>query len=102
MAVSEAIPSSVDLRKYIDTRFYGERPHIRGRSLLVSTVAITAEANHWSVDETAYNYGLSATEVLAALLYYQEYKAEIDRQDADEQKLFDAIYQQYGGFRGKS
>ena len=37
-AMSEQIPvpATVDLSKYIETRFFGERPHIRGRRLLVS------------------------------------------------------------------
>ena len=96
MTVSDSVPTTVDLRKYIDTQFYGERPHIRGRRLLVSMVAANAEGNHWDVADLAYNFGLSEEEVLAALLYYREHKAEIDQQDIEEQKLFDEMYRLYG------
>ncbi len=96
MNSQETTPTSVDLRKYIDTKFYGERPHIRGRRVLVSMIAANAEHNNLSVAELAYEFSLSDEQVLAALLYYREHKAEIDRQDEDEQKLFDAMYRLYG------
>lgn len=90
--MQEVIPTSVDLRKYIDTKYYGERPHVRGRRVLVSMIAANAETNHWSVPQLAYEFSLSEEQVLAALLYYREHKAEIDQQDAEEQKQFDEIY----------
>jgi len=96
MKVTEAIPTMVDLRKYIDQHFYGERPHIRGRRLLVSMISANAEANHMSVSELAYDFSLSEAQVLAALLYYREHKAEIDQQDIEEQKLFDDMQRLYG------
>lgn len=85
------IPAIVDLRKYIDTAFYGERPHIRGRRVLVSMIAANARANDWSVARLAHEFSLSEAEVLAALLYYDEHTADIDRQDAEEQRLFDEM-----------
>jgi uncharacterized protein (DUF433 family) len=96
MSTQEAVPTTVDLRKYIETRFYGERPHIRGRRVLVSMIAANSEGNKWSVPELAYNFGLSEEQVLAALLYYLEHKTEIDKQDIEEQKLFDEMYRLYG------
>jgi uncharacterized protein (DUF433 family) len=96
MSAKEAVPATVDLRKYIETRFYGERPHIRGRRVLVSMIAANSEGNNWGISELAYNFGLSEEQVLAALLYYLENKAEIDRQDIEEQKLFDEMYRLYG------
>ena len=96
MTLSESIPTTADLRKYIDTHFYGERPHIRGRRLLVSMIAANAESNHLSVAELAYEFTLTEEEVLAALLYYREHKAEIDEQDIKEQKLFDEMQRLYG------
>jgi uncharacterized protein (DUF433 family) len=82
---------SVDLSKYIDTAHYGERPHIRGRRILVSMIAANAEANSWSIARLAEEFSLSEEQVLAALLYYREHKSEIDRQDAEEQAIFDAF-----------
>jgi uncharacterized protein (DUF433 family) len=83
-------------RKYIDTTYYGERPHIRGRRVLVSMIAANAEANDWSIARLAEEFSLSEEQVLAALLYYREHKSEIDQQDAEEQALFDVIYEMQG------
>ncbi len=96
MSTKEAIPTTVDLRKYIETRFYGERPHIRGRRVLVSMIASNEEHNNLSISELAYEFSLSQEEILAALLYYHEHKAVIDQQDIEEQKLFDEMYRLYG------
>jgi uncharacterized protein (DUF433 family) len=87
------IPTIVDLRKYIATTFYGERPHIRGRRVLVSMIAANARENDWSAARLAHEFTLSEAEVLAALLYYDEHKADIDRQDEEEQRLFDEMYE---------
>lgn len=96
MTVQNAIPETVDLRKYIDTRFYGERPHIRGRRLLVSMIAANAEANNWSVTRLAHEFSISEEQVLAALLYYREHKTSIDAQDAAEQTAFDKMFRDHG------
>jgi uncharacterized protein (DUF433 family) len=93
--VSET-PTVVDLSKYIDTTFYGERPHIRGRRVLVSMMAANARDNDWPVSRLAREFSLSEEEVLAALLYYHEHKEEIDRQDAEEQRQFDNIIEAHG------
>jgi uncharacterized protein (DUF433 family) len=97
----DTVPATVDLRKYIETRFYGERPHIRGRRVLVSMIAANAEHNNLSRSDLAYEFSLSQEEVLAALLYYREHQAEIDQQDAEEQKLFDEMYRLYGSDKGE-
>jgi uncharacterized protein (DUF433 family) len=71
--MSVQIPETVDLRKYIDTQFFGVRPHIRGRRVPVAMIANRMRANHWTVAETAYDFTLSEAEVSVALLYYEEY-----------------------------
>jgi uncharacterized protein (DUF433 family) len=96
VTAQESLPATTDLRKYIETRFYGERPHIRGRRLLVSMLVANFEGNGWTVAETARNFGIAESEVLAALLYYHEHKAEIDSQDAEEQRQFDEMYRLHG------
>lgn len=96
MTVQEVVPATADLRKYIDTKYYGERPHIRGRRLLVSMVARNDQADQWQIAELAQDFSISEEEVLAALLYYREHKDEIDRQDAEEKKLFDEMYEKLG------
>ncbi len=96
MTTKETVPATVDLSKYIDFKFFGERPHIRGRRIWVSMIAANAEHNHWSVAELAYNFTLTEEEVLAALLYYREHKEDIDRQDIEAQKEFDELAERSG------
>ncbi len=90
------VPTTVDLRKYIEVRIFGERPHIRGRRIPVATIAHSAASQGWSVSELAYQFTLSEQQVLAALLYYQEHKDEIEVQEAEEQALLDEAYRLYG------
>ena len=87
---------ALDLSKYIEIRRYGERPHIRGRRVPVAVIAHSARDNDWSVEELAYQFTLSVPQVLAALLYYEEHKDEIERQEAAEQALKDEMYRLYG------
>jgi uncharacterized protein (DUF433 family) len=89
-------PPTLDLSKYIDTQFFGDRPHIRGRRIWVVMIAGSAATHHWDVAELAYQFTLSESEVLAALLYYQEHKDEIDAQEAEDQAARDEAYRLYG------
>jgi uncharacterized protein (DUF433 family) len=82
-------PATVDLSKYIETRLFGERPHIRGRRIPVAMIVRRARANGWTAAETAYDFTLSEAEVLAAMLYYEEHREQIDQQEAEEEQLFD-------------
>ena len=94
--MSAQIPHKVDLSKYIDTKLMEERPHIRGRRVSVAMVVITARGNRWDVAETAYQFTLSEAEVLAAMLYYEEHRKEIERQETEEQAKFDAMKRLHG------
>jgi uncharacterized protein (DUF433 family) len=96
MAVQTPVPTTIDVAKYIETRFFEDRPHVRGRRVPVATVAYSVRDNGWTVAETAHNYGLSEAEVLAALLYYQEHSNEIDVQEAEEVRLFNEMKARYG------
>jgi uncharacterized protein (DUF433 family) len=70
-----------NLSHYIETRFFGERPHLRGRRLPVATIISAARENGHGIAELAYDFTLSEAEVLAALLYYAEHKDTIDAQE---------------------
>jgi uncharacterized protein (DUF433 family) len=83
-------PERVDLRKYIELRLMRQRPHIRGRRIPVAIIVYQSRANGWTVTETAWNFSLSEAEVLAAMLYYEEHKTEIDQQEAEEARLIEA------------
>jgi uncharacterized protein (DUF433 family) len=87
---------AVDLSKYIEARYFGERPHIRGRRVPVAAIACYSTPKRRSVEEPAYDYTLSEPEVLAALLYYAEHKDEIDAQEVREQAEMDEMYRLYG------
>ena len=98
--MSVQIPQTVDLRKYIDTKLMEERPHIRGRRVPVAMVVFAARGNQWDVAETAYQFTLSEAEVLAAMLYYEEHRDEIDRQEVEERAKFDEMKRLSGSDQG--
>jgi uncharacterized protein (DUF433 family) len=87
---------TIDLSKYIETERMEERPHIRGLRLTVAMIVYSARGNNWDVAETAYQFSLSEAQVLAAMLYYQENKEEIDRQEIEEQAKFDKMKKLHG------
>jgi uncharacterized protein (DUF433 family) len=73
---------ATDLSKYIEQRFFGERPHIRGRRIPIAAIVHFGRENHRSVADLMDDFTLSEPEVLAALLYYSEHKEEVDAQEA--------------------
>ena len=91
---NQAVPTTVDLNKYIETRIFGERSHIRGRRIPVAVVVYFGRDNERTVAELMDDFSLSESEVLAALLYYAEHKDVIDAQQAVERELFDEVYRQ--------
>ena len=93
---NQSIPATVDLNKYIETRFFGERPHIRGRRIPVATIAHSTQSQGWSVADLAYQFTLSEPQVLAALLYYEENKDIIEVHEAAHQAQLDEAYRLYG------
>lgn len=95
MAAQNA-PTTVDLSKYIERRFFGERPHIRDHRIPVANIARRIQLNQWTVADAAEDFTLSEVEVLAALLYYEQHKDEIDAQEAQEQRLFEEMKRQHG------
>jgi uncharacterized protein (DUF433 family) len=90
-------PVMVDLSKYIEARLFGERPHIRGRRVPVAMIAYNHRKNGWTLAETAYNFTLSEGEVLAALLYYDEHREQIDAQEQEAIREFNELADQHGG-----
>ena len=90
------VPVAVDLAKYIDTTKFGERPHVRGRRLPIAVIAYSVGEKGWNIADLAYEFTLTEAEVLAALLYYQEHKVEIDAQEATEQTEKDEMFRRYG------
>lgn len=90
------LPSiTLDLSKYIETRYFGVRPHVRGQRIPVATIAHSSRSQGWSVSELAYQFTLSESEVLAALLYYEENRDEIEVQEAAYQAELDDAQRRY-------
>lgn len=73
---------ALDLTKYIEAKWFDDRPHIRGRRVPVWVIAYAAHTNDYNVKELAYDYTLTEAEIFAALLYYEEHKEQIDAQEA--------------------
>jgi uncharacterized protein (DUF433 family) len=84
----------VDLSDYIETRIFGERPHIRNRRVPVATVAYHAKVHAWDVARLAEEFFLSREEVLAALSYYEAHHELIDLQEAAYQRELDEAFEQ--------
>ncbi|PJF27913.1 MAG: hypothetical protein CUN53_02290 [Phototrophicales bacterium] len=74
--------SAVDLSEYIERKYFQQRPHVRARRIPVAVIAEAAYESGWSVPVIMQEYGLSETEVLAALLYYVEHRESIDALEA--------------------
>lgn len=85
------IPTKTDLRHYIDTEFFEERPHIRRRRIPVALLVRVARNEQWDIDEIATQYSISTAEALAALLYYEEHKEELEQQEKEEFTKFEEM-----------
>jgi uncharacterized protein (DUF433 family) len=63
----------------------GGRPCIAGRRIAVADVAVWHERMGMSADEICNEFQLTLAEVYAALAYYFDHKAEIDKRLADDE-----------------
>ncbi len=98
--MSTTAPDMIDLSKYLEIRH--ERAQIRGRRLPVVFVAAAEQAHQLSIAELAYQFTLSEEQVLAALLYYREHKAELDAQDAADAQQSREMHQRFGNKPGQA
>lgn len=87
--------SVIDLSRYIETKHFENRPHVRGHRIPVSVIAYHARDNQWGIDELADAFSLSEAEILAAMLYYEQHKAEIDAQEAELNAQYRERYGKY-------
>ncbi len=74
----------------------GNRPHVRGRRVPIALLAHSARSEGWGIQELAYQFTLSETEVLAALLYYQQHQPEVESAEETEARLMEEQYKHYG------
>jgi len=83
------------LDQHIETRpdIAGRKPRIAGHRITVRDLAIWHERLGKSVDEIASDYGLTLADVHAALAYYFDHRADIDKDLADGQAFVESLRQ---------
>jgi len=69
----------------------GGRPRIAGRRIAVEHVAVWHEHLGKTVDEICAEYNLSLSEVHAALAYYYDHRAEIERSIDEGEAIVEAL-----------
>jgi uncharacterized protein (DUF433 family) len=72
----------------------GDKPRITGRRITVQNMAIWHERMGKSADEIATAYDLTLADVYAALAYYFDHRAEIDRSIRDGEAFAEALREQ--------
>jgi uncharacterized protein (DUF433 family) len=83
----------------INPKVRSGRPYIVGTTLEVSVIAIAKIVHMRSPEEIAVDYGVSLTQVYAALAYYYDHKAEIDATIEERRKLADEYKEKRVGSR---
>jgi len=71
----------------------GGKPRVAGHRITVQDIAIWHERLGRSADEIAAEYDLTLAAVYAALAYYFDHRAEIDRAIAEGQAFAEALRQ---------
>jgi uncharacterized protein (DUF433 family) len=81
------------LDQHIETRpdIARGKPRIAGHRITVRDIVIWHERLGKGVDEIASDYGLTLADVHAALAYYFDHRADIDRGMADGQAFADSL-----------
>lgn len=69
----------------------GGKPRIAGRRITVQDIAIWFERMGASADEIATGYDLDLSDVYAALAYYHDHRADIDRQIEKDNAFAEAL-----------
>ncbi len=72
----------------------GGKPRISGRRITVANIAIWHEHLGKSADEIATEYDLTLADVYAALAFYFDHRAEIDRSIEKSRELIAALRHQ--------
>lgn len=72
----------------------GGKPHIIGHRLTVADIAMFHLQWGMSVAEIATEYNLSLAEVHAALAFYFDHRAEIDRRTAEDEAFAEELEKQ--------
>ena len=71
----------------------GGKPRVAGHRITVCDIVMWHERLGKSVDEIANDYGLTLADVHAALAYYFDHRADIDKDMADGQAFAESLRQ---------
>ena len=82
---------SLDRHIEITPGIVGGKPRVTGRRISVQDIAIWHERLGRGVDEICADHNLSLAEVHAALAYYFDHRAEIDKRIAEDAEFVDAL-----------
>jgi uncharacterized protein (DUF433 family) len=85
---------TLDRHIEISPNVVGGKPHIAGHRITVQNIVIWHEWMGQSADEIATDYGLSLAEVYAALAYYYDHQAEIDKDIQESEAFVEALRQE--------
>jgi uncharacterized protein (DUF433 family) len=69
----------------------GGKPHIAGHRISVQDVAIWHEWLGHNVEEIANDYNLTFADVYAALAYYHDHRAEIDKSIKESKEFVEVM-----------
>ena len=76
----------------------GQKPVLKGTNLRVQTIVTSVQKWNMTPEEVAADYDLQAAQVLAALNYYTDHRADIDAVIEDEAELERATSAMLGGY----
>lgn len=77
------------------------RPYLVGTTLEVAVIAIARTVHSQSAEQIAEDYAISLGQVHAALAYYYEHQAEMDRIIEEQRKLAESMKERRVGSRHK-
>ncbi|MFZ0544968.1 MAG: DUF433 domain-containing protein [Candidatus Promineifilaceae bacterium] len=72
----------------------GGKPRIEGHRITIQNIVVWHEHMGYSVEEIADQYGLSLSEIYAALAYYFDHRTEIDRSISDSLEFAETLRSQ--------
>ena len=85
--------STLSLDRHIECTpgIAGGKPRIKGHRITVQNIAIWHERLGNSADEISTEYGLTLSEIHAALAYYFDHRDEIDQRIVEEEAFVAAL-----------
>jgi uncharacterized protein (DUF433 family) len=87
--ITKTLDGHIEITKGIS----GGKPRIAGHRITVKNIVIWHELLGRSADEIAAEYDLTLADVYAALAYYYDHRAEIDKSIEESESFVEALRQ---------